>query len=162
MKLERENQSGIIKLSPQEGSSLKDLIEENTFYPFPAYCKLVGMEPSNVYALLSGQRNVSIALLTKLLSGIGHNVRCTIQIEIVKQESQTGPTVTDADLQNLEAELFLGETLIEDTQSTCSSLETPQEEPKTVSESHSQDQPTKSFSDQKVSLTEYLKTFPGQ
>lgn len=149
-------------MTQDEGSSLKDLIEENTFYPFPAYCKLVGLEPSNVYAILSGQRNVSAALLIKMLSGIGHTVRCTIRMEIVKPESQTGPTVTDADLQSIEAELFLGETQTEDIQSTSCSSETLQVEQKTQLESHSADQPTKSSSDQKVSLTEYLKTFHTQ
>lgn len=141
---------------------MKDLIENTTLYPFPAYCKMVGLEPSNVYAILSGQRNVSAALLTKMLSGIGHTVRCTIQMEIVKPESPTGPTVTDADLQSIEAELFLGETQNEDTHATSCSLETLQVEQKTASESLSVDQPIKSSSDQKVSLVEYLKTFPTQ
>lgn len=120
------------------------------------------MESSNVYAILAGQRNVSASLLNKLLSGIQHKVRCTLQMEVVKQESPTGPTVTDADLQNLEQELLLGETQNEEDQSTCSSSETLQEQSKMLSESPSQEAPTKSCSDQKVSLVEYLKTFPTQ
>lgn len=162
MKFQNENPNGIIRLSAEEGSSLKDLIENTTLYPFPAYCKMVGLEPSNVYAILSGQRNVSAALLSKMLSGIGHTVRCTIQMEIVKPESPTGPTVTDADLQSIEAELFLGETQTEDKQSTSCSSETPQVEQKTLSESLLAGLPIKSSSDQKVSLTEYLKTFHTQ
>jgi hypothetical protein len=137
-----------LQLTQEEGDLLKDLIQSNTFYPFPRYCETVGMKASNVYAILSGQRVVSLDLLNKILSGVNNRVVCKVQIHI--QELETGRPAQTVDSTTIEEELLFGTTHPEENPVTYSLSEKLPEEQKTLPESPSQENPTESSTDPTV------------
>lgn len=108
-KLTREEDTGKFNLTRQEGSSLKDLINEHYLFSFPKYCAKVAMHPSNVYAVLSGERGCTIEWLNRFLSGIGFEAKC--RTELVIQALPTGQTANDVDYTQLEEESLSDETL---------------------------------------------------
>lgn len=85
-----------VQLSKEQGSYIKDIIQENYPHTFPHYCLKVGVSPPNFYNTLNGERPCSIDFLNKLLSGIGYEAIISSP-EVVIQELAIGEIVQDAD-----------------------------------------------------------------
>jgi len=137
-----------LQLTKEEGDLLRDLIQSNTFYPFPRYCETVGMKASNVYAILSGQRVVSLTLLNKILSGVNSKVVCKVQIHIL--ELETGLPAQTVDSTTIEEELLFGKTQVDEEPSTSSSSETTPVSSMTLPEDPSQEKSSKSSTEDTV------------
>lgn len=61
-----------IRLTRQQGSTIKILIQDLYPHTFPHYCQKVGISTPNFYSTLNGERPCSLEFLNKLLSGIGY------------------------------------------------------------------------------------------
>lgn len=85
-----------IQLSEEQGSLIKDLIQEYYPHTFPHYCQKVGIKPPNFYNTLNGRRPCSLEFLNKLLSGIRYRAIIT-NPEILIQECEIGEIAHDAD-----------------------------------------------------------------
>jgi hypothetical protein len=83
-----------VKLSKEQGSLLKDLINEIYPHTFPHYCTKVGISTPNFYNSVNGERPCSLEFLNKLLSGIGY-VATMSSLEVLIQEVEIGEIVQD-------------------------------------------------------------------
>jgi hypothetical protein len=93
-----------IKLSKEQGSRIKDLINDIYPHTFPHYCLKVGVSTPNFYNTLNGERTCTLEFLNKILSGI-HYQAIVINPEIVIQELEIGEIVKVADSITLDEEL---------------------------------------------------------
>lgn len=144
-KIVRTTDIGTILLTVQEGDFIKKTILDNHLGNMPGYCRKVGLQPANVYSILSGQRRCSIKLLNQLLSATNFEVVC--QLSLLFVERQTGENVKDVDLQELEGELQFDETnLPSDGELISFSSEKPLEKPKMHLENPSSENPDESSS----------------
>lgn len=115
-----------LSLTQQEGYKIKSLIKEvSGFKSFARYCALIGMQEANFHAVLSGDRDCSIELLERILSGIRYEV--LLSTTIVLQELRIGQDVTLAFYATIDEEFASEETELETSipsdQSDCSLLE---------------------------------------
>lgn len=92
-----------ILLSPEQGEELRALLEKNINSRFTTYCQLVGLQYTNVQAMLTGRKRISLDTMERLLSGINYNVECRTEFVIQKQ---TTMDAEDAHSTSLEEELF--------------------------------------------------------
>lgn len=92
-----------IILSPEQGSEIRSLLEKNIDCRFTTYCHQVGLQYSNVQAMLTGRKKISLDTMERLLSGIDYTVECRTEFVIQKQ---TTLDAEDAHSTSLEEELF--------------------------------------------------------
>lgn len=74
-----------VKLTKDQGSLLKDLINEIYPHTFPHYCTKVGISTPNFYNTVNGERPCSLEFLNKLLSGVGYLATMS-SLEVLIQE----------------------------------------------------------------------------
>jgi hypothetical protein len=94
--LKAELVSCSVKLTKEQGSVLKDLIQENYPHTFPHYCQKVGISTPNFYNAVNGERQCSLEFLNKILSGVGY-IATVSNPEILIQELEIGEIVQDVD-----------------------------------------------------------------
>lgn len=85
-------------LAPQEGEQLRNIIEKNTKYPFTSYVNKVGLHPSNVYAMLSGNQKLSASMLNRLFSATELEVKCQLMIVIQKPDGDSVHLASDTEV----------------------------------------------------------------
>lgn len=96
-----------ITLTKQEGDFLRGLISRRFNGSLRDYLENLGVQPSNWYKILSGDRRVSITLLNRLLEGIDCKMDCKTEIQIV--DKKTGQDVPGVDSTEPENGLQFGE-----------------------------------------------------
>ena len=95
-------------LTPEQGGRIRELITQQIDISFRYYLQTyVGLEESNVSAILSGKRNMTIGMLRRILSGTRIELElCTLNFTL---ENTSGGIVQTADLPTLEEMLSLQE-----------------------------------------------------
>lgn len=93
-----------VNLSKDQGDQIQKLIEKNINCRFSTYIHQVGLQPSNVYAILSGRRKCSIKVLDKLLSGTEYSVQCNLEFVIERIHGAPARSVPSQDIDEM---LFL-------------------------------------------------------
>jgi len=94
-------ESTSVMLNREQAEALRSLIDRHTNCKLSTYIASVGLEPSNVYAILGGRRKLTLKTLDRLLSGTNLTVTC--QIEFLIQTS--GDHALDAHYPSLEEQL---------------------------------------------------------
>jgi hypothetical protein len=92
-----------ILLSPEQGEEIRSILEKNINSRFTTYCTQVGLQYTNVQAMLTGRKRISLDTFERLFSGIDYVVECRTEFVIQKQ---TTSTANDAPSTSLEEELF--------------------------------------------------------
>jgi hypothetical protein len=85
-----------VQLKEEQGSMIKDIIQENYHYTFPHYCAKVGISPPNFYNVLNGDRPCTLDFLNKLLSGVQYEAVIS-NPEIQIRELEIGGIAKDVD-----------------------------------------------------------------
>lgn len=95
-------------ITPEQGNQIREAITQQIDVSFRYYIQTkVGLEDSNVSAILSGKRNTTVGMLRRLLSGTRIEVEsCTLNFTL---ENTSGGIVKTVDLPTLEEMLFLQE-----------------------------------------------------
>lgn len=104
---------GRLSLTKQQGDLIRDLIAERYNFGLESYANLVGIQVSNIYAVLNGNRATTASYINRILSGINMELKCLLSINIQEfniQESETGADVEDAHCQLLDEEWWSEET----------------------------------------------------
>jgi len=96
--------STTITITQQQGEQIRGFLEKNIDSRFSNYCREVGIEYTNIVAMLGGRKPLSIKTLNKLFSKLEVDIECRIEFIIQKRD---GITVDDARSTNLEEQLFL-------------------------------------------------------
>jgi len=79
-------------LQEQDSDSIKELIESKE-PDFLRYVRRIGLQPTNVYAILSGRRPCTPKFLRNLLDPLNLSIEVTSIYDVV--DSETGPDVQD-------------------------------------------------------------------
>lgn len=103
-----------IKLTREQGFTIKSLIQDLYPHTFPHYCQKVGISTPNFYSTLNGERPCSLEFINKLLSGIGYQATVS-NPEILIQEIEIGEIVNGADCITQEIESLLNDSEEQDT-----------------------------------------------
>lgn len=100
-----------VLLDPTQSEALRLLLHKHINCKLSNYIRSVGLEPPNIYAVLSGRRKLTLQTLNKLLSGINLTVQCQIEFQI----QTDGCPAQDAHYPSLEEQLSseIGEELEE-------------------------------------------------
>lgn len=85
-----------VKLTAEQGSTIKSLINDIYPHTFPHYCRKVGISGPNFYNTLNGERPCSLDFLNKLLSGIQYEAVVS-NPEVLIREIEIGEIVQDVD-----------------------------------------------------------------
>ena len=94
-------ESTSIMLNREQAEALRSLIDRHTNCKLSTYIASVGLESSNVYAILSGRRKLTLQTLQRLLSGTDLTVQCQIEFLIQKN----GGHASDVHYPSLEEQL---------------------------------------------------------
>ena len=94
-------ESTSVMLNREQAEALRSLLDKHINCKLSTYIASVGLESSNVYAILSGRRKLTLQTLQKLLSGTDLTVQCQIEFLIQKN----GSHASDAHYPSLEEQL---------------------------------------------------------
>jgi plasmid maintenance system antidote protein VapI len=95
LRFKRDTDQSTIRLSKHEGTSIREMIRDNCNCTIPQYAQHVGLAPPNFYAILSGDRNCTLTMLNKILSGI--EAKAEISVELVVSIPEIGAIASNAD-----------------------------------------------------------------
>lgn len=97
---QQPNDLTTLQLDQTEGEALRSVIVREAGN-FSTYLEMIGMQQTNAFNYLSGRNRMTLKVLQKLLAGTQLELRCSLSIQILKDDGSVVKTVDSMSLEEM-------------------------------------------------------------